>query len=92
MKFDFLKRKEILKWNKKRFTKFHKCSLLDSQNKLAKMQRTQPLINGLYDKWESKEVSVWKKRFLINSKNSIKNKSRFVSYDVRSTKVGIFFL
>ena len=65
MKFDFLKRKEILKWNKKRFTKFRKCSLLDSQNKLAKMQRTQPLINGLYDKWESKEVSVWKKRFLI---------------------------
>ena len=30
-------RKELLKWNKKHFSLFHKCSLLDIQNKLAKM-------------------------------------------------------
>ena len=30
-------RKELSKWNKKHFSLFHKCSLLDVQNKLAKM-------------------------------------------------------
>ena len=30
-------RKELSKWNKKHFSLFHKCSLLDIQNKLAKM-------------------------------------------------------
>ena len=38
------KRKELSKWNKNHFSLFHKCSLLDIQNKLAKMQRTQPLM------------------------------------------------
>ena len=36
-------RKELSKWNKKHFSSFHKCSLLDVKNKLAKMYRTQPL-------------------------------------------------
>ena len=30
-------REELLKWNKKHFSLFRKCSLLDIQNKLAKM-------------------------------------------------------
>ena len=36
-------RKKLSKWNKKYFFLFHKCPSLDLQNKLAKMQRTQPL-------------------------------------------------
>ena len=36
-------REELSKWNKKYFSLFHKCSLLNIQNKLAKMQRAQPL-------------------------------------------------
>ena len=35
--------KEFSKWNKKHLPLFHKCSLLDWQNKLATMQWTQPL-------------------------------------------------
>ena len=38
--------KELSKLNKKHFFLFHKCSLLDLQYKLAKMWRTQPLINS----------------------------------------------
>ena len=40
---DFREWKELLKWNKKHFSLFHKYFLLDLKNKLAKMLWTQPL-------------------------------------------------
>ena len=39
----FSRMKRALKWNKKHFSLFHKCSLLDLKNKLAKMWQTKPL-------------------------------------------------
>ena len=41
-------RKELSKWNKMHFSLFHKCSLLDIQNKLAKMWQTQLLRSFCY--------------------------------------------
>ena len=35
--------KRLSRWNKKHSSLFYKCSLLDIKNRLAKMQRTQPL-------------------------------------------------
>ena len=43
----FQEQKEISKWKKKRFSLLHKCSLLDIQNRLAKMLWTQPLRDGI---------------------------------------------
>ena len=55
LKFDYLKNVKSFRSEKKttkkpHFPLFHKSSLLDIQNKLAKIQRTQPLnwITGLH--------------------------------------------
>ena len=51
MKFEYLKfqnwfsreQRGLLEWNKKKFFKFQKSSLLELKNKLAKMQQKQPV-------------------------------------------------
>ena len=41
-------RQELLMWNKRHTSLFHKFFLLDVKNRLAKMQQTQPLNQSFY--------------------------------------------
>ena len=57
--------KEPSKWNQKHPSLSQKCPLLDTQNKLAKMQQTQPL--KIYPPGKLKQLLVI---FILNDINS----------------------
>ena len=62
-------RKELSKWNKKHFFLFQKFSLLDIQNKLAKMYRTQPLTSWIVPnlfKWSLLRFKIPKPAFPLS--------------------------